>query len=239
MNKSKLNRFVEKYHLSGNVNSVALKTSGDSLSTRFMSGDKSLLGELSMVNWDFKDSEIGVYDTEQFVKLLGVLGDDVKLELSVSGDKAVALKISDNDASVNYMLSDLSVINKPPKLKNVPEFELKLKVDSTFIKKFIAGKSALVETDTFTVITDSDKVKVVIGYSSINTNRVTIPVETETYESMENVSFNANLFKDVLVANKECESATLEVSSQGLGRINFKVDDYDVTYYLVSDSTAD
>ena len=70
MNKSKLNRFVEKYHLSGNVNSVALKTSGDSLSTRFMSGDKSLLGELSMVNWDFKDSEIGVYDTEQFVKLL-------------------------------------------------------------------------------------------------------------------------------------------------------------------------
>ena len=239
MNKSKLSRFVEKYHLSGNVNSVALTTNENVLSTRFMSGDKSLLGELSMTNWKFDKSEVGVYDTEQFVKLLGVLGDNIDLELSSSGDKAVALKISDSDASVNYMLSDLSVINKPPQLKNVPEFELKLKVDATFIKKFIAGKSALVETDTFTVITDNDNVKVVIGYSSINTNRVTIPVETETYENMDNISFNANLFKDVLVANKECESATLEVSSQGLGRINFKVDDYDVTYYLVSDSKAD
>ena len=95
------------------------------------------------------------------------------------------------------------------------------------------------ETDTFTVITDNDSVKIVIGYATINTNRVTIPVDTETYENMDNISFNANLFKDVLVANKECESATLEVSSQGLGRSNFQVDDYNVTYYLVSDSKAD
>ena len=112
MNKSKLSRFVEKYHLSGNVNSVALTTNENVLSTRFMSGDKSLLGELSMTNWKFDKSEVGVYDTEQFVKLLGVLGDNIDLELSSSGDKAVALKISDSDASVNYMLSDLSVINK-------------------------------------------------------------------------------------------------------------------------------
>ena len=40
----------------------------------------------------------------------------------------------------------------------------------------------------------------------------------------------------MLVANKECESATLEVSSQGLARINFKVDEYDATYYLVADT---
>ena len=53
------------------------------------------------------------------------------------------------------------------------------------------------------------------------------------------MSFNANLFKDVLVANKECESATLEVSEQGLSKINFKVDDYDVTYYLVAVQDVD
>ena len=52
---------------------------------------------------------------------------------------------------------------------------------------------------------------------------------------IDNVSFNANLFRDVLVANKECESATLEVSSGGLARINFKIDEYDATYYLVAE----
>jgi len=137
------------------------------------------------------------------------------------------------------MLSDKSVINQPPPLKGIPEFQLKIKVDTNFITRFIGGKSALPDTDTFTVITDDDGVKLVIGYSSINTNRVTIPVETETYEDIENVSFNANLFKDVLVANKECESATLEVSEKGLSRINFKVDQYDVTYYLVAVQDVD
>jgi hypothetical protein len=137
------------------------------------------------------------------------------------------------------MLSDKSVINQPPPLKGIPEFQLKIKVDTNFITRFISGKSALPDTDTFTVITNNDGVKLVIGYSSINTNRVTIPVETETYEDIDNVSFNANLFKDVLVANKECETATLEVSEKGLSRINFKVDQYDVTYYLVAVQDVD
>jgi hypothetical protein len=222
MNKNKVSRFIDKYYLSGNVASVVLTSKGDTLSTRFITGDKSLLGELSMNSWNFEDVELGVYNTEQLIKLLDVLSDDVEMKLTKAGDKAISLEVTDGVASVNYMLSDLSVINQPPKLKKIPEFHVKVKVDSKFIQKFISGKSALADTDSFTVITNSDGVKVVIGYSSINTNRVTIPVETDTYEEINKVSFNANLFRDVLSANKECESAVLEVSGDGLARINFK-----------------
>ena len=239
MDKYKLTRFIDKYHLGGNVNAVVINSKGDTLSTRFITGDKALLGELEMNSWSFQDSELGVYDTEQLSRLLGVLDDDVSLNLTQSGDKAIALEISDQYSKVNFMLSDKSVINQPPPLKGIPEFQLKIKVDTNFITRFIDGKSALPDTDTFTVITSNDGVKLVIGYSSINTNRVTIPVETETYEDIENVSFNANLFKDVLVANKECETATLEVSEKGLSKINFKVDQYDVTYYLVAVQDVD
>ena len=239
MDKYKLTRFIDKYHLGGNVNAVVINSKGDTLSTRFITGDKALLGELEMNSWNFQDTELGVYDTEQLSRLLGVLDDDVSLNLTQSGDKAIALEISDQYSKVNFMLSDKSVINQPPPLKGIPEFQLKIKVDTNFIQRFISGKSALPDTDTFTVITNDDGVKLVIGYSSINTNRVTIPVETETYEDIENVSFNANLFKDVLVANKECESATLEVSEKGLSKINFKVDQYDVTYYLVAVQDVD
>jgi hypothetical protein len=239
MDKYKLTRFIDKYHLGGNVNAVVINSKGDTLSTRFITGDKALLGELEMNSWSFQDTELGVYDTEQLSRLLGVLDDDVSLNLTQSGDKAIALEISDQYSKVNFMLSDKSVINQPPPLKGIPEFQLKIKVDTNFITRFIGGKSALPDTDTFTVITSNDGVKLVIGYSSINTNRVTIPVETETYEDIDNVSFNANLFKDVLVANKECESATLEVSEKGLSRINFKVDQYDVTYYLVAVQDVD
>ena len=239
MDKYKLTRFIDKYHLNGNVNAVVINSKGDTLSTRFITGGKDLLGELKMNSWNFQDVDLGVYDTEQLSRLLGVLDDDVSLNLTQSGDKAIALEISDSYSKVNFMLSDKSVINQPPPLKQLPNFQLKIKVDTNFITRFIGGKSALPDTDTFTVITGNDEVKLVIGYSSINTNRVTIPVETETYEDIDKVSFNANLFKDVLVANKECESATLHVSEQGLAKINFKVDQYDATYYLVAVQDVD
>ena len=179
MDKYKLTRFIDKYHLNGNVNAVVINSKGDTLSTRFITGGKDLLGELKMNSWNFQDVELGVYDTEQLSRLLGVLDDDVTLNLTQSGDKAIALEISDQYSTVNFMLSDKSVINQPPPLKGIPEFQLKIKVDTNFITRFISGKSALPDTDTFTVITSNDGVKLVIGYSSINTNRVTIPVETE------------------------------------------------------------
>ena len=236
MNKHSLKRFIDKYHLGGNCSSVVINSKGDKLSTRFITGDKNLLGELHMTGWNFDEADLGVYNTEQLVKLLSVLSENISMNLTKAGDKAVSLKISDTKSDVNYMLSDLSVISSPPNLKSIPDFEVKIKVDKTFMSKFIAGKGALSDTDNFTVITDDEGVKVVIGYAEINTNRVTLPVETESYDKIENVSFNANLFRDVLVANKECESATLEVSSGGLARINFKIDEYDATYYLVADT---
>ena len=234
MDKYKLTRFIDKYYLNGNVNSVVINSIDGVLRTRFITGDKVLLGELEMSNWTFENVELGVYDTEQLGKLLGVLDDDVTIKLKRVGDKAIALEISDQYSTVNFMLSDKSVINQPPPIKKIPEFQLKINVNSKFITRFIAGKSALPDTDTFTTITNGNNVKLVIGYAAINTNRITIPVEVEIYEDIKNVSFNANLFRDVLTVNKECESAILEISQEGLARINFKVDDYDATYYLVA-----
>ena len=235
MQKSKLNRFIQKYNLGGNVNSVKWKSSGDSMSTSFVTPDKSLLGNVSISKFKLEDSEIGVYQTDQLIKLLGVLGDKIELNLSKAGEQAVSLGIKNDSVSVNYVLSDLSVISDPPALKRLPEFGTKIKLDNKFIDTFIKGKSALSDVDMFTIVKNKNGgVDVVIGYSSTNTNRVNIPVETESNNIEKAVTFNANLFKEVLVANRECTSAVLEVSNEGLAKVNFKVDDYDSTYYVVA-----
>ena len=239
MNKQRLTRFINKYYLNGTVNSIVLNSKSDKLTTRFISGDKTLLGELSMDKSQIEECEVGVYNTEQLSKLLAVLDEDINVSVVKSGDKSIALKVSDSYSSVNYMLSDVSVINRPPQLKEIPEFEFKINVTPQFINKFISGKGALSDTDNFTVVTDDSGTKLVIGYSSVNTNRVTIPVTTSESSNIENISFNANVFREVLHANKECESAIFEVSSQGLSRITFKVDDYTSTYYLVSVQDVD
>ena len=239
MQKSKLDRFISKYNLGGNVNSVKWKSTTDTLSTTFVTPDNSLLGTVKAGKFQFEDAEIGVYQTDQLKSLINVLGDDISLDLSKFGDKAVSLKVKNGPVSVDYVLSDLSVIADPPALKRLPEFGTRIKLDTKFIDTFIKGKGALSDVDTFTVLNGKNGLEVVIGYSSTNTNRVNIPVETETNDLTDAVAFNANLFKEVLVANRECTSAVLEVSNEGLAKVNFKVDDYDSTYYIVAMQDVD
>jgi hypothetical protein len=241
MNKQKLVRFINKYYLNGIADSVVLKSNSNEqkLFTRFVSSDKTLLGIIQMDRWNFEDANIGVYTTEQLLKLLSVLDEDINVSITKSGDKTISMKISDSLSSVNYMLSDPSIINEPPQLQNIPNFELSINVTPSVINKFISGKSALQDTTTFTVITDETSTKLVIGYSSVNTNRVTIPVITSDFTSIDNVSFNAEYFSQILLANKECESAFLQISSEGLAKINFKIDDYKSTYWLVATSEVD
>ena len=234
MQKTKLNKFIQKYNLGGNVNSVKWKSSGDTLTTSFVTPDKSLLGNVKVDKFPFEDAELGVYQTDQLKSLIGVLGDDVSLDVSRAGDKAYSLKVKNGPVSVDYVLSDLSVIADPPALKRLPDFETQIKLDNNFINTFIKGKGALNDIDTFTIVNGVNGVEVVIGYSSTNTNRVNIPVQTTTNDLTDPITFNANLFKEVLVANRECTSAVLEVSNEGLARVNFKVDDYDSTYFIVA-----
>ena len=234
MQKSKIDRFIQKYNLGGNVNSVKWKSNGDSLSTAFITSDKSLMGNVTVDNVNFENSEVGIYTTDQLQKLLNVLDEKVELSIKKAGDKPITLNVNNGNVSFDYSLSDLSVIPDPPALKRVPNFTTKIKMDSKFIDTFIKGKSALADVDTFSIINKGGNCSIIIGYSNTNTNRVTIPVECDNCDLKDVISFNANLFKDVLVANKECTSAVLEVSSEGLARVNFKVDDYDSTYYIVA-----
>ena len=239
MQKNKLDRFIQKYNLGGNVNSVKWKSNGSSLSTSFVTPDKSLLGNVTVDKFSFDSAELGIYQTDQLKSLIGVLGDDISLDLTSAGDRAISLNVKNGAISIDYVLSDLSVIPDPPALKRLPEFGTKIKLDTKFINTFVKGKAALSDIDSFTILNGKSGIEVVIGYSSTNTNRVNIPVET-TSSNLENpISFNANLFKEILVANKECTSAVLEVSNEGLAKVNFKVDDYHSTYYVVAMQDVD
>ena len=140
MEKSKLNKFIQKYNLGGNVNSVKWTTAENQLKTSFVTPDKSLLGTVVADNVKFEDADLGVYQTDQLQKLLAVLEDDINLSLTRAGDRAVSLKVKNGAVSVDFVLSDLTVIPDPPALKRLPEFQTKLKLDSNFIDTFIKVK---------------------------------------------------------------------------------------------------
>ena len=233
MEKGKLGRFVQKYNLAGLVESVKWETKDNSLTTAFISDDKSVLGKVTMKEFNFNDATFGVYDTSKLTKMLGVLGEAVEFEISDVEGKPVSLKFKDGSTSVNYMLADLSVIPNVPDLKKLPDFNIKIKLDENFISKFIRAKSALADENNFTFVVKNGKAQIVLGHSNINTNRISIDVEGEIEGDVEPISFSATYLKEILVANKEAKDATLNISSQGLSHIHFEAGEYTSDYYLV------
>jgi hypothetical protein len=233
MEKGKLNRFVQKYNLAGLVESVKWETKDNELTTSFISDDKSVLGKVTMKEFNFNDATFGVYDTSKLTKMLSVLGEAVEFEISDVEGKPVSLKFKDGSTSVNYMLADLSVIPNVPDLKKLPDFNIKIKLDENFISKFIRAKSALADENNFTFVVKNGKAQIVLGHSNINTNRISIDVEGEVEGDVNPISFSATYLKEILVANKEAKDATLNISSQGLSHIHFEVGEYTSDYYLV------
>ena len=232
INKNTLTSVISKYYLNGLNNQVKWRIKDNQLV--IYAGEAGRVCKVVHSNFQLEDSELGIYTTSQLQKMLGVLGDTINVSTKKIGTKAISLTMKNGGTSVDYVLSDLSVIPEPPKLKKLPKFETKIKIDTKFIDTFVKGKGALSEVDNFTILSEGGEVMVVIGYSSTNTNRVNIPVETTENGMTKPISFNANLFKEVLVANKDCTSAVLEVSNEGLARVNFKVDDFNSTYFVVA-----
>ena len=194
MEKQSLNRFVSKYNLAGLVESVKWESKEGSLTTSFISDDKSVLGSVTMKDFDSSDSSFGVYDTTKLTKMLSVLGNDVDFSINDIDGKVVSLKFKDGSTSVNYML-DLSVIPNVPDLKQLPEFDTEIKLDSNFINKFIKVKSLFGQDENNFTFTCGDgkngSGQIILGYSNINTNRINIDVDcTCSKDKVEPISFS-------------------------------------------------
>ena len=228
MNKSKFDGFVNRYNLGGEIESVMVKSTDDNLSVRMISDDKTLLGDVTVVGGEFPNGEFGIYTTSQLKGLLSVLDDAITVE-EVTG----ALKFSDKKTKVQYMLAAPSVIPAVPDLKALPPFDAEITLDDDFVNKFIKSKGVLADSDTFTFTFKAKKGEVILGYSSINSNRISIEVDCTAKNDIEPIAFSAKYLKAILMANKGSKTSSLKISSKGLSHVSFVDGDYTSNYYLV------
>jgi hypothetical protein len=233
MNKNNLLKFIQKYSLGGLIESVAWNAEGTKLSVRFISDDKTLLGEVEYNAYTSTPMNVGIYTTSLLKNMIGVLDNDLTLKVDKAGEKSVSLKLSSDETETSYQLADLGVIPPVPDLKTLPDFGISIDMASNMIDKFIKAKGALSDVDTFTIFTEAGDLKMAIGYSSISTNRVTFTAQKDYAETVKPISFSAKYLKEILTANKEATSAKLKVSTDGLSNVEFQIDDFVCKYYLV------
>lgn len=239
MKKETINTFIDKYSLNGSIESVkwVVDTKNKQIKTSSMSDDKNVISYVTIKDdAGLSDVEIGINDSTKLKKLIGVLNDEINISFNLRDSKVVSLSLAGETTDVQYVTADLSVIPKVPSLTKLPDFTLEIPLTKEFIGTFVKAKSALSDVDTFTFVKDKkDKIKMVIGYSNVNSNRINIdfkPVDGKNKLS-KTIHFSAKYLKEILTSNDDCETAVLKVSDHGIAYVEFSNATFNSNYFLL------
>ena len=223
MKKQVLTTFIDKYSLNGTIESVKwiVDNNNKQIKTASISDDKNVISYVVIKDdAGLTDSEIGINDT----------------------NKIVSLSLSSEGTDVQYVTADLTVIPKVPDLKKLPPFNLEIPLTKEFVTTFVKAKTALSDVDTMTFIKDKkDKIKLTIGYSSVNSNRINIDIKpTEGKDTLgKTIHFSAKYLKEILISNSDCENAVLKISDAGIAHVEFNNDLFNSSYYLIDIKSVD
>ena len=245
MKKQVINTFIDKYSLNGSIESVkwVVDNKNKQIKTSSISDDKNALSYVVIKDdAGLTDSEFGINDTTKLKKLLNVLSEDVNISFNKRDDKIVSLSLNSETTEVQYVTADLNVIPKVPDLKKLPPFNLEIPLTKEFVTTFVKAKSALSDVDTLTFSKDKkDKIKLTIGYSNVNSNRINIDVKpSEGKDSLsKTIHFSAKYLKEILTSNNDCENAVLKISDHGIMHVEFNNDLFNSNYYLIEIKSVD
>ena len=239
MKKLFLEDVIEKYYLGGLVERVKIQVTDKTLTTKFISSQKNLVGVLEAPEITLPDCEFGVYDTSQLLKLIGITDHFLTLDVEVNKGIANKLLIADNEYNLEYALADTMLTPTVPSIDE-PTYQMVADVNTEFIAKFLKAKKAL-GTDVFIIeqgkdVEDKQAIKFTLGGADKHTNKINFTLQTSLASIIPGaqLKFPIEEFGEILAANKEPKTGVLSVSEDGLLKIEFiNEEGVKATYLLV------
>ena len=239
MNKQTLTSVVDKYHLNGIVESVKWDIKDKKITIDFITPLKNLVGKITSPNFDLEDTQLGIYNTSQFYKLVKIMDHTIMLSVNKSPNKIpIELILQDNQYDLNYYLSDLMLIETVPEINEPSSYDADINIDSEFINRFANAKKALGDIKQFIVKTELDKdnlteLLITLGDGNGYANKIKFKTPCESLFGLTEIPFPADVMMEVLKANDDADSGTINISQEGLMKITFKEGSIESTYYLV------
>ena len=237
MKKLYLEDVIEKYYLNGLVERVKIQVTDKTLTTKFISTQKNLVGVLEAPNIELEDCEFGVYDTSQLLKLIGITDHFLVLGIEKQGKVANKLTIADNEYNLEYALADIMLTPAVPVIEE-PQYDMTAEVTIEFIGKFLKAKKAL-DTDVFIIeqsidVDNKPAMKFTLGGSEKHTNKInfTLPTQNNAIPGFP-TKFPIVEFGEILAANKESKTSKLSVNQDGLLKIEFENEEGVKTSYIL------
>jgi hypothetical protein len=239
--KFELQAVINKYYLNGLVESVKWEIKDKKLSIKYTSPTKEMIGEVTHSNFPLEDSNVGISNTSQLLKLIGITGGEVMINYIKNNKVFTKLIISDNQFTTNYTLADILAIPKTGAYTGPNEYNLETSLDKEMILALIKAKSALDDIKTVilkpTIDMDGEfQLELLFGGDIEYSNKVSYYLSNFVRNNVPydfTLGFSSDLIKEILVVNKDAEEAKISINLEGLMKLEFKVGDIKSTYYIV------
>lgn len=240
INKGTLQSIIGKYYLNGLIESVKWTTEDKALNINFQSPNKEMIGCVKSTDFPLENSEIAVFDTSKLNKLLGIASGDIVLELEKTKSIYTKLIISDLNYTLNFSLSDLLMIQEVGNANDPNEYQIVGELGSDEISAIVRAHNAL-ESDNVIVKVDKnldneDILVMSFGDNANHANKIDYQIPNSELKDIPygmKLPFNSSLIRNILNNNKDAESASLKVNSQGLMKLEFEGDNWESFYYIV------
>jgi hypothetical protein len=238
--KSYLQSIISKYYLEGLIDSAKWVIKDNQLVIEFISPNKNLVGKTIVDNFILVDSELGIFDTTKLNKLISITNKSIQLDLVKHGKKCSKLLLSDNQFNINYSLADIMLINKAPQVEE-PKYDIEAILENDDIVAMVRAKTALVDTNTIIIqsnetIDGNPQLEFTFGNNDEYSNKISYCVSHLTKNSFNKsykISYDSELFKLIMNANKEISRGKLYISLEGLMKLEFENNNIKSTYFLI------
>ena len=231
-----LENILKKYYLGGIVDSVKLTPTKNGTKISFISPASNLVGiiETSKLNLNTKN-EIGIFSTKKLLKMLSIFKDEV--EVSYNGEK---LNLKDSKFDVNFSLCQIDLISQFPKSIGLPEqFNQVITFEKDFINDFTTASKAI-DSDVFKLSMDKiGNIIFIMGdVRNKYSDKISLKVQPDPSYTIgtrfDDMTFQLNEVEEILSANKDSTESQISISGEGMIKLYFKNEDYEVNYYLVA-----
>ena len=242
MNKNLLIKFINKYSLGDSIKHVNWKIIPENkeLKTRGELDSKTFIMDVTLKNFTdmTEPCRIPVVNTDKVKSMLGPFDDEITLSINKFSDRIIGFTLSNEDCESYCAAADPSVI--PPVTKDLTDkhvYDIELNLTREFVDKILKAVSAMDDIPEITIKKGKkDKIEFVIGYSTSNSNRISIAAP-------ENNVVNSNLdigkalkfplanIVQVLKVNKEIENAKCYIKTLGVFKLTYSDDNFECNYW--------
>ena len=233
---------ISKYYLNGMNEAVRWEIKNETITIRFTSPAKEMIGSVVFKGMPLEDSTIAISNTTQLNKLLSITGGYLDLKYVKQNKLIQKLIIADNQFTLNYTLADLMIIPKTGELSSDVVFNMEAELDNESINAIVKAKSALVESETVVIKPTSNadgefQLELEFGGNVEYANKVSfyIPnVSTSNTPEEFKVHYNSGMIKEIMYCNKDMVKGHIAINLDGLMKLEFENENLKSTYYLVA-----